>query len=485
MTLNAGLTFGPYEIVAPLGAGGMGEVYRARDPRLGREVAIKVLPQAAADDPERVTRLTREAKVLASMSHPNIAAIYGVEERDGRIALVLELVEGPTLAERLASGPLPMKTAITIALQVAQAVEAAHARGIIHRDLKPANVKITPDGRVKVLDFGVAKVLAENPGDVDSVSADGTPTTRSGVVIGTPGYMSPEQATGTGVDRRADIWALGCVCFEMLAGRRPFTGATASETLVRVLEHDPEWNALPSTVPLQLAHLIERCLRKDARQRLQDVGDFRVEMEDLVTGGRPAVHWSRPGRVTPFQRRVTVIGAFAATAVALLTLLTVWHRKPSASQPMQLAVLLPAGVTLPMETGHSVLALSPDGTQLVFVGEDHGVTRLYRRALAGREAQLIPGTEGAGAPFFSPDGKWVAFFDGLMLKKIALAGGVPVAITGVTPISVSHGAAWIAADTILLSPSANSGLAVQALTAGRIGRTADWKTITSDTNERN
>lgn len=482
MTLKAGATFGSYEIVAPLGVGGMGEVYRGLDTRLRREVAIKVLPQDLADDPERVARLNREARLLAAVSHPNIAAIHGVEERGGTIALVLELVEGPTLAERLAGGPMPVKTALPIALQVAQALEAAHARGIIHRDLKPANLKITADGRVKVLDFGVAKAVAAEVTASDHALTPPSLATRSGVVVGTPGYMSPEQAIGGTVDRRADVWAFGCVLFEMLSGRRPFAGATMSETLVRVLEHEPDWNALPRDVPPQLAHLLERCLRKDAHQRLQDIGDVRIELEDLLAGRQRPASW--PIRGVDTRRDRVALGA-GAVAALLVVAFIVWallaRTRPGEALPLRLAMSLPVGVILPMETGHPVLALSPDGKTLVFVGDDRGVRRLYKRALAEPDPRSIAGTEGAAAPFFSPDGAWIGFFDGLALKKVALAGGLPSAISEVTPITVNRGAAWIAPDSVLLAMSPNSGLSVRAISTGRVGRMVDWQPVTNDT----
>lgn len=482
MTLKVGTTFGPYEILAPLGVGGMGEVYRGLDTRLRREVAIKVLPQDLADDPERVARLNREARLLAAVSHPNIAAIHGVEERDGTIALVLELVEGPTLAERLAVGPMPVKTALPIALQVAQALEAAHARGIIHRDLKPTNLKITADGRVKVLDFGVAKAVAPEVTASDHALTPPSLTTRAGVVVGTPGYMSPEQAIGSTVDRRADVWAFGCVLFEMLSGRRPFAGATMSETLVRVLEHEPDWNALPRDVPPQLVHLIERCLRKDAHQRLQDIGDVRIELEDLLAGRqRPA---SRPLRGVDTTRDRVALGA-GAVAALLVVAPIVWalfaRTRPAEALPLRLAMSLPVGVILPMETGHPVLALSPDGNTLVFVGDDRGVRRLYKRALAEPDPRSIAGTEGAAAPFFSPDGAWIGFFDGPALKKVALAGGLPSAISDVTPITVNRGGAWIAPDSVLVAMSPNGGLSVRAINTGRVGRMVDWQPVTGDT----
>src|SRR5262249_41321421 len=281
MTLAAGSRLGLYEILAPLGAGGMGEVYRARDGKLNREVAIKVLPETFAADTDRLARFRREAQLLAALNHPHVAAIYGLEESSGVEALVLELVPGETLAERLAKGPVPVEEALDIARQIAEALEAAHERGIVHRDLKPANVKLTPDGKVKVLDFGLAKALA---GDTFSPDVSNSPTltaqaTQSGVVIGTAAYMSPEQARGKSVDKRADIWAWGCVLYEMLTGRRAFEGETVSDTLAAVLRAEIDWAALPSETPPSVRSVLKRCLDRDTRTRFHDIADARIEME--------------------------------------------------------------------------------------------------------------------------------------------------------------------------------------------------------------
>ncbi|HEV8118461.1 MAG TPA: serine/threonine-protein kinase, partial [Thermoanaerobaculia bacterium] len=286
MTLAAGSRLGAYEILGPLGAGGMGEVYRARDGKLGRDVAIKVLPAAFAADADRLARFRREAKVLASLNHPHIAAIYGVEEADGIEALVLELVEGETLAERLAAGPLPLEEALDIARQAAEALEAAHERGIVHRDFKPANIKLTPGGQVKVLDFGLAKALAA---DVSSPDITTSPTltaaaTQAGVALGTAAYMAPEQARGKAVDRRADVWAFGVVLYEMLTGRHAFAGDTVSDTLASVLKTDPDLTALPEMTPAAIRRLLRRCLQKDPSRRLRDIGDARLELEERVEG---------------------------------------------------------------------------------------------------------------------------------------------------------------------------------------------------------
>ncbi len=402
MTIPPGTRFGAFEILAPLGSGGMGEVYRAHDTRLHRDVALKLLPKDFAHDAERVARLTREARLLASLSHPNIAAIHGIEEQHGEIALVLELVEGPTLADHLASGPLSLARALSVAQQLAEAIEEAHARGVIHRDLKPSNLKITTDGKVKVLDFGIAKALADDPAPQSPAPTSSLAMTRSGVVVGTPGYMSPEQTTGGPVDRRTDVWAFGCVVFETLVGRRAFDGATVGDTLVRVLEREPDWDALPRSTPEALTHLLARCLRKDARQRLQDIGDARIEIEELrTTREGPATGRGRsprlPGRPSALPWAVSV--AMGLAALALL----VWGLRRGGVAPVapaHLVVELPSGVVLPMDSEHPVLALSPDGTRLIFVGDERGTRRLYMRELADPVTRPIAGTEDAADPFF-------------------------------------------------------------------------------------
>lgn len=484
MTIVPGTRFGPFEIIGPLGAGGMGEVYRARDTRLHREVALKLLPKDFAHDEERVARLTREARLLASLSHPNIAAIHGIEEQRGEIALVLELVEGPTLADRLASGALPVDSAVAIARQVAEAIEAAHARGVIHRDLKPSNLKITADGKVKVLDFGIAKALEEQvPSALGTVPSSGA-TTRSGVVIGTPGYMSPEQTTGGVVDRRADIWAFGCVVFETLAGRRAFEGATASETLVRVLQQEPNWKALPREVPLELENLLGRCLRKDPRQRLQDIGDARIEIEELQAGHRKtSAATSLPHRLV--RRRMVLSSTLTAAFAVAVLLVFLWGqwRAPSASQkPAHLVVELPPEVVLPMDTEHPVLALSPDGTRLVFVGEERGTRRLYQRHIADPVARPMAGTDGAASPFYSPDGRWIGFFSGRSIKKVATAGGLPMTAHASTSITVNRGATWITTDSVVYAASPNSGLTQSSLAGEKLLENSAWAYVTPDHN---
>src|SRR5712664_2633475 len=284
MAILPGRRLGPYEILTAIGAGGMGEVYQAHDTKLGRDVAIKVLPEAFAHDPERLSRFQREAKMLASLNHPNIATINGLEQSGDTSYLVMELVSGETLAERVKAGPVPIEEALAIAKQIAEALEAAHEKSIIHRDLKPANVKLTPEGKVKVLDFGLAKAFA---GDATNEDIGNSPTlsraaTMQGVILGTAAYMSPEQARGRAVDKRTDIWAFGCVLYELLTGKQAFQGETATEILAAVLRGEPDWQALPETTPLSIRVLLSRCLRKDRRQRMSDAGDVRIEIEEAV-----------------------------------------------------------------------------------------------------------------------------------------------------------------------------------------------------------
>jgi serine/threonine-protein kinase len=417
MPLFAGTRLGPYEILASLGAGGMGEVYRARDTKLDREVAIKILPDAVASDPDRLTRFEREAKLLAVLNHPNIAQIYGVEER----ALVMELVEGETL-----KGPLPVEIALRLARQIAEALEAAHEKGIIHRDLKPANIMITATGIVKVLDFGLAKAA-------DSSTASGDPAnsptltisqTRAGMILGTAAYMSPEQARGKAVDRRADIWAFGVVLYEMLTGKQMFTGETVTDILASVVKEQPALD----TFSTRVRRIIERCLQKDPRQRWQAIGDVRLEIEALLAdpGGVLEANQRTPPR--PLWKRAIPVLATAILAAAIGGMM-VWNFKPSAPPSIsRFAVALGEGQNF-SNTGRPVVAVSPDGTQMVYVANE----RLYLRPMASREAKAIPGSgdpHGVTNPVFSPDGRSIAFFEvgEQALKRIDTTGGAAVTI---------------------------------------------------------
>ena len=437
MSLSAGTRLGPYEIVAPLGAGGMGEVYRARDARLERDVAIKVLPQALAQDADRLARFEREAKALAALNHPNIAAIYGVEER----ALVMELVEGEDLR-----GPLPVETALHYARQIAEALEAAHEKGIVHRDLKPANIKVTPQGAVKVLDFGLAAIAqgtASSAGDPASSPTLTMRATQAGLIMGTAAYMSPEQAAGKPVDRRADIWSFGVVLWEMLAGRRLFDGETVSHTLADVLRSEIDLAALPPETPPAVRALLGRCLDRNVRNRLRDIGEARVAL-DLAAqpsaGPAPAQPQARPAGKLPWM-----VAAAAVAAVAVLGALY-WR----ATQPvMRPAQRFDIPFALP-ERLHSFLAISPDGTRLAYVarGQD-GVQRIYTRLLDQPEGVSLAGTDGAMSPFFSPDGQWLAFAADGSLKKILVQGGAAVKLCDAPDM---RGGSWGDDGNIVFTP---------------------------------
>ncbi|HYB53271.1 MAG TPA: cell wall synthesis protein CwsA, partial [Thermoanaerobaculia bacterium] len=418
MTLASGTKLGPYEILSPLGAGGMGEVYRARDAKLNRDVAIKVLPEAFASDSERLTRFRREAQVLAALNHPHVAAIYGLEESGGVEALVLELVPGETLAERLAKGPIPVPETLDIGRQIAEALEAAHERAIVHRDLKPANVKLTPEGEVKVLDFGLAKALAA---DASSPDVTSSPTltaqaTQAGVVIGTAAYMSPEQARGKSADKRADIWAFGAVLYEMLTGRRCFEGETVSDTLAAVLMKEPDWSALPASVSPGVRELLRRCLRRDAKQRLRDIGDARVALEEELApqtsraSGAVSEVSALPAAETTLRRTSPRPLTMASIAVALLAgavagwLIGRRSGKPEAPWAEFTQLTDASGV----ETSPSV---SPDGTMFAYTSAVRGSWDIYVQRVGGRTPVLVAGDPAKDEvwPAFSPDGKQIAF----------------------------------------------------------------------------
>ncbi len=480
MALNAGTKLGPYEILAPLGAGGMGEVYRARDTKLARDVALKVLPEAFATNAARMARFQREAQVLASLNHPNIAAIYGLEESGATRALVMELVEGETLAERIArvvgaglapaqhgrpqGSPLPLDDALSFAKQIAEALEYAHEKGIIHRDLKPANVKLTPEGKVKVLDFGLAKALDVEASVSSSVSDSPTLTaaaTQAGMILGTAAYMSPEQAKGKPADRRADIWAFGCVLYETLSGKQAFEGETVSDVLAAVIMKDPDWEALSTEIPMRVLELLRRCLKKDPKQRLQAIGEARITIEEMLTGDVGAIHelpLQVGGETPPLQPRRRALPWVLAGALALGlvgSLFVPWRAERPISLPVaRFALTLPAG-DLPFGMGEGPgVALSPDGTKLVYVAT-RAPAELQLRQLDSLQTSPIPGTEGAHGPFFSPDGQWVGFFANGKLKKVSTGGGTPFTLA---EAPVGRGAAWAPDGTIVFTPSVTSGL---------------------------
>jgi serine/threonine-protein kinase len=461
MPLSAGTRLGPYEILSALGAGGMGEVYRARDTKLDRDVAIKILPEAFAADAERIARFQREARTLASLNHLNIAQIHGLEESGDGPALVMELVEGEDLAQRIARGAIPVAEALPIAKQIAEALEAAHEQGVIHRDLKPANIKVRRDRAVKVLDFGLAKMM--EPIGVSSLSVSQSPTittpamTRAGVILGTAAYMSPEQACGKTVDQRADIWAFGCVLYEMLTGQRAFDGEGVSETIARVLEREPDWARLPATLSPALRIYIKRCLQKDPRQRVQAMGDVRLALEGAFETSSP--HTAAPTVVAGW-RRIALVGIAAAIAGGAIIGTLVWLAA-SRAQPVPPRVsrlqLTPAGAAaVSINWNDRDLAITPDGSRLLYIGNNG--TQIFVRALDA----LAPAAVFTGAPhglFVSPDGLWIGFVDGLgVLKKVAVTGG-PAVTLGTIDTAGSNGATWGPDDTIIVATnSVDSGL---------------------------
>ena len=409
MTLSPGSRFGPYEVLSPLGAGGMGEVYKARDTKLEREVAIKSLPAAFSREPERLARFEREAKVLASLNHANIAAIYGLEEADGVRVLVLELVPGETLAERLAAGPLPIEEALGFCRQIAEALGAAHEKGVVHRDLKPANVKITPAGKVKVLDFGLAKAFGAEASSGPDVSHSPTMTsggTQQGVILGTAAYMSPEQARGKPVDRRTDIWSFGCVLYEALAGRKAFEGETVSDLLAAVLTREPDWNALPAGVPQRVRDLLRRCLRRDPERRLHDIADARLEIEDAAAEPAVSVPREAEGRRAPrFALLAVAVGS------AVLAALATWMLTRRAAAP---APGLPQIVGLARITPPTARAEWPswssDGSLLAYASDRGGNFDIYvRRGGGGQDINVTNDPAQDIQPAFAPDGGSIAF----------------------------------------------------------------------------
>ena len=485
MPLTSGTKLGQYQIVAPLGAGGMGQVWRAMDDRLGREVAIKVLPDELAGDAERIRRFGREARSLAALNHPHIAQIFGFAEANGVVFLAMELVEGEDLAQRVARGPLPVPEALAVARQVAEALEAAHERGIVHRDLKPANIRITTDETVKVLDFGLAKALDTT--ESGAVVGDGgsffndfstkapqsprTPApengdslsdfrTTEGVVLGTPTYMAPEQARGKRVDKRVDVWAFGCVLYECLTGKRAFSGESVSDVLAAVIERDPDLTRLPAATPPRIRELLARCFAKDPRARLRDVGEARLELERAVADPKGLATNAAATSARRWSRSVLVAIVCAAAAVIATAYAMFASRGGSADlrPAVRAELLLPKGLTIREDV--RAVAVSPDGRQVAAAltpKDDTTPTLLFVRDLARLDFRSLPGTESASFPFWSPDGKSIGFFTGRKLKRIDLADGI---VRVLCDAPSGRGGTWGTKGTIVFAPGAGGGLMV-------------------------
>ena len=471
MALAAGTRLRQYEIIAPLGAGGMGEVYRARDTRLHREVAIKILPPPFAADAERVARFEREAHVVAALNHQNIAQIYGIEETAGVTGLVMELVEGPMLADVIAtSAGMSVDDALDVARQIAEGLEAAHDHGIIHRDLKPANVKVRRDGVVKVLDFGLARAMADEGVDAP---VDNSPTvtspaiTRFGMILGTAAYMAPEQARGKTVDRRVDIWAFGCLLYEMLSGRRPFTGETVTDVLSAIVTREPDWDALPPQVPPAVARLLRRCLEKDPRKRLRDIGEARLTLEaprTIAEDARQAAGATAIPRSPGWVVRLLMAAVVLLAAVA--GLLGILAARPRGTPP-------PATITRfdvqPPDPGATLslvfrpaVALSANGGTAAFVAASGGIDRVYVRTRSDPSARVIPGSERGTGPAVSPDGKWVAFFADGAIRKAAIDGEAST----IASARDVRGIAWSDDGTLFLTLDAAAPLVSMPATGG-------------------
>ena len=445
MALTAGNRLGPYEITAQIGVGGMGEVYRATDTTLNRQVAIKVLPESLASDGERIARFEREAKTLASLNHTNIAQIYGFEKSSGVHALVMELVEGPTLADRIAQGVIPVDEALPIAKQIAEALEAAHEQGIIHRDLKPANIKLRADGVVKVLDFGLAKALeptgAMSPGMSQAPTITTPAMTQAGMILGTAAYMSPEQAKGRAVDKRSDVWAFGAVLFEMLTAKRAFTGGEVSEVLASVLAREPDWTLLPGGMSPVLGTYIRRCLHKDPKQRIRDIGDVALALEGAFETGGSQTAEAAVVVQSAVWRRVPPWVAGAVSGALVIGLVFWGVMRPGPQTVTRFPIPLPEGERF--EGVRRLIAISPDGQHVAYTS-DGGVAL---RSLEALQPTFIPDTSGAQGPFFSPDGQWIGFSIGNQLMKASVTGGASVTLGQVRTILI--GADWGADDMIL------------------------------------
>jgi serine/threonine-protein kinase len=486
LSLSSGDHLGPYEIAGVVGAGGMGEVYRGRDTALNRAVALKLLPDLFASDPDRLARFAREAQTLAALNHPNIAQIYGVHDglHNGvRVrALVMEFVDGEDLSQRLAAAPLPMVDALITATQIAEALETAHEQGIIHRDLKPANIKLRPDGAVKVLDFGLAKAMDATSG-ISAPASSLSPTLTSpslmtgiGMLLGTAAYMSPEQARGRVADKRSDIWAFGCVLFEMLTGRPLFTGETVTEVLASVMKDPPALDRLPADTPPAIRELLGRCLERDPKQRLRDIGEARIAIvrsttQESATQAIQRAASASAGVKSPVRTWFPWLIATAATVVAaVITILWGPWRSTTPPASVRLSTQIGADASLVTDRGTS-MALSADGTLLAFVAQPGAdqPQQLYLRPLAALKASAVTGTVGARDPFFSPNGQWIGFFADVKLKKVAVAGGAPIELAAAQN---PRGGAWADDDTIVFQPfnaaSPNAGTLMRVRSSGGV-----------------
>jgi len=481
--LKPGSSIGPFEITGLVGEGGMGQVFRARDTRLQRDVAIKVLPEAFANDSDRLARFKREAQTLAALNHPNIAAIYGFEEAGGTRALVMELVAGADLSAVMARGRMSVEDAVPIARQIVDALDAAHEKGIIHRDLKPANVKVATDGSVKVLDFGLAKIadVAEAAGGSDTAATVTSPAlTKLGLILGTAAYMAPEQARGRVVDRRADIWAFGVVLFEMLSGTRAFKGEDVSDVLATVLKSEPDWSALPAGTPPAITRLLQRCLEKDPRKRLSAIGDARFELEDVKSSGT-GIGISAPvsERRSPLSYLVPALAGAGIIAAAALAM---WPRATSLPALSRTSIVAPDGVELWPDSAQ--IAVSPDGRYVAFVSgtpRDRSALRLWVRSLESLKATMLEGTEGAQLPFWKPDSGKVGFFAENKLKSVPVGGG---RVDEIAQAPFGRGGTWNEQDVIVFSGDASGVLSRVSANGGEVKRITTLGTDRKEVSHR-
>ena len=475
----SGTVIGTYRIVERIGAGGMGEVYKAQDTKLGRDVALKMLPPALSQDPDRLARLEREARLLAALNHPNVAQIFGLEESNGTRALVMELVDGETLADRIKRGPIPADEALAIARRIAEALEAAHEKGIVHRDLKPANVAVTKDGQVKVLDFGLAKAVEATAGSLDAMDSPTITSpamTNVGAILGTAAYASPEQAVGKTVDKRTDVWAFGAVLMEMLTGRRVFTGETVQHVLAAVLEKEPDWNALTPSTPSRVRTLLQRCLRKDPRQRLHDIADARIELESFGLENDP-----KPRASTREPLVWALAGALCLAAAGLLWMWRLGASRVTPTPQPLISVPLDVGPSAPGPIRGANGVFSWDGVRMAFatLGPD-GASHLFVRRLDQSNIVELPDTTGAAAPFFSPDGQWIGFFAGGKLKKISMGGGAPITLCDAPN---GRGASWGTDGTIIVTTDVQTPL-LRVPAAGGYSPTPLTKLINGEISHR-